>query len=66
MSPYFRNKNQIWRAVQKGGVPPEGAIMGRKEHPLVSYYQKNQNFAELMDYDSIAYVTQRAEICGQA
>lgn len=23
--------------------------MGRKEHPLVSYYQKNQNFAELMD-----------------
>lgn len=23
--------------------------MGRKEHPLISYYQKNQNFAELMD-----------------
>ena len=23
--------------------------MGRKEHPLVSYCQKNQNFAELMD-----------------
>lgn len=23
--------------------------MGRKEHPLVSYYQENRNFAELMD-----------------
>lgn len=33
----------------RGGVPPEGVAMGRKEHPLVAYYQRNRNFAELID-----------------
>lgn len=35
----------MWR----GEVPLEGVVMGRKENPLVSYCQNNQNFAELMD-----------------